>query len=191
MLLSQLSRRIALERGLNLEVSEALIAKICNDGYDRSMGARPLRRAIMSLLEDPISEAILLSSSSPSSHSSAREGSKSGGVDGGDEEESTAGDKDANSEAELSGGTAVLSSIPIEEGEGGDSAAATPMSLATSRSGKDSGEYRDGDTIFADLAEDGSTVVTRMPRPDVCDHGLCLPVLKLPAHASVGFHQPD
>lgn len=47
-------------RGLHLEVSEAMVKLICDQGYDRSYGARPLRRAVMSLVEDNLSEALLL-----------------------------------------------------------------------------------------------------------------------------------
>ncbi|GJP46534.1 hypothetical protein CLOM_g5809 [Closterium sp. NIES-68] len=47
------------ERNIRLEVSESLIQRICDEGYDRSYGARPLRRAVTRLVEDPISEAVL------------------------------------------------------------------------------------------------------------------------------------
>lgn len=45
--------------GLGLEISEAMIKLICDQGYDRTYGARPLRRAIMQLVEDKVSEALL------------------------------------------------------------------------------------------------------------------------------------
>ncbi|KAJ3675830.1 hypothetical protein LUZ60_004872 [Juncus effusus] len=44
---------------LNLEVSDALKDFVCQKGYDRSYGARPLRRAISEFIEDLLSEDIL------------------------------------------------------------------------------------------------------------------------------------
>eukprot|EP01018_Ginkgo_biloba_P003570 Gb_36602 [translate_table: standard] len=46
-------------RGVGLEVSEAVLNLICEQGYDRSYGARPLRRAVVHLVEDVVSEAFL------------------------------------------------------------------------------------------------------------------------------------
>jgi ATP-dependent Clp protease ATP-binding subunit ClpC len=51
------SRLLAL--GIGLEISESMLNLICQQGYDRSYGARPLRRAVTQLVEDVISEAIL------------------------------------------------------------------------------------------------------------------------------------
>lgn len=45
--------------GIDLEVSESVIDLVCEQGYDPTYGARPLRRAITSLIEDPLSEAII------------------------------------------------------------------------------------------------------------------------------------
>lgn len=45
--------------GIRLEVSQAVVDLICQQGFDKSYGARPLRRAITVLVEDPLSEAIL------------------------------------------------------------------------------------------------------------------------------------
>lgn len=87
-------------RGLNLEISEAMVKLICDQGYDRSYGARPLRRAVMSLVEDNLSEALL------------------------------------------------------------------------------QGEFKDGDTALIDIDETGNPKVLRYEKPNVCDHGLCLPELK-------------
>jgi ATP-dependent Clp protease ATP-binding subunit ClpC len=47
------------EHELQLEVSEAARAFIANEGYDPHFGARPLRRAIQHLIEDPLSEGLL------------------------------------------------------------------------------------------------------------------------------------
>ncbi|KAL6584617.1 hypothetical protein OROMI_003906 [Orobanche minor] len=45
--------------GIGLEVSEAIIDLICQQGYDRSYGARPLRRAVTRIIEDLVSESLL------------------------------------------------------------------------------------------------------------------------------------
>ena len=47
------------EQGMELEVSDEAMAKIVAEGTDVAMGARPLKRAIQRLVEDPISDAIL------------------------------------------------------------------------------------------------------------------------------------
>jgi ATP-dependent Clp protease ATP-binding subunit ClpC len=48
-----------LARGVGLEISEAMFQLICDQGYDRNYGARPLRRALVRLVEDNLSEALL------------------------------------------------------------------------------------------------------------------------------------
>lgn len=55
MLLEVRGRLVSL--GIGLEVSEAVMDFICKQGYDRSYGARPLRRAVTRLVEDPLSDA--------------------------------------------------------------------------------------------------------------------------------------
>lgn len=45
--------------GFGLEVSEAVRDLICEQGYDRTYGARPLRRAVTLMIENPLSESIL------------------------------------------------------------------------------------------------------------------------------------
>ncbi|GFP84722.1 chaperone protein clpd chloroplastic [Phtheirospermum japonicum] len=45
--------------GIGLEVSEATMDLICQQGYDRSYGARPLRRAVTQIIEDLVSESLL------------------------------------------------------------------------------------------------------------------------------------
>jgi ATP-dependent Clp protease ATP-binding subunit ClpC len=47
------------EQELVLEVTEAAKDLLARDGYDPDYGARPLRRAVMNLLEDPLSEGLL------------------------------------------------------------------------------------------------------------------------------------
>jgi len=47
------------ERGVELQLSEAVVAKIIAEGYDPEYGARPVRRAVTSVLEDALSDAVL------------------------------------------------------------------------------------------------------------------------------------
>jgi ATP-dependent Clp protease ATP-binding subunit ClpC len=46
-------------QGLNLELTQAAKYFVVDKGYDSSLGARPLRRALQRLVEDPLSERIL------------------------------------------------------------------------------------------------------------------------------------
>ena len=56
--LSELSARLA-ARSITLEVSAEARDYIAGEGYDRRFGARPLKRAIQSLLENPLSKDLL------------------------------------------------------------------------------------------------------------------------------------
>jgi ATP-dependent Clp protease ATP-binding subunit ClpC len=47
------------EKGITLEVSDRFKELVLQEGYNPSYGARPLRRAIMRLLEDSLAEALL------------------------------------------------------------------------------------------------------------------------------------
>ena len=44
---------------MRLEITEAVREMLAKDGFDRALGARPLRRAIQRLIEDPLAEQIL------------------------------------------------------------------------------------------------------------------------------------
>ena len=55
---ADLSKRMA-EQDLKLEVSDGVLSIIGKEGFDADYGARPLRRAIVRLMEDPLSECIL------------------------------------------------------------------------------------------------------------------------------------
>ncbi|KAF3560702.1 hypothetical protein DY000_02016349 [Brassica cretica] len=57
------SRLVAL--GVGLEVSEPVKELICRQGYDPSYGARPLRRTVTEIVEDPLSEAFLAGNFKP------------------------------------------------------------------------------------------------------------------------------
>jgi ATP-dependent Clp protease ATP-binding subunit ClpC len=47
------------EKGMTLEVTDRMRDRIIDEGYNPSYGARPLRRAIMRLLEDSLAERLL------------------------------------------------------------------------------------------------------------------------------------
>merc|ERR1712144_121212 len=49
----------ALEKEIQLEVTERFKDRLVEDGFNPSFGARPLRRAIIRLVEDSIAEKIL------------------------------------------------------------------------------------------------------------------------------------
>lgn len=56
--ISYLTPRL-MEHALTMEVTEAAKEKLAAEGYDRNLGARPLKRVIQRRLEDPISEGVL------------------------------------------------------------------------------------------------------------------------------------
>ena len=58
LLLQNTERRLA-DRKLSLEVTDAAKTLIADVGFDPLYGARPLRRAIQRLVENPISSGIL------------------------------------------------------------------------------------------------------------------------------------
>ncbi|CAI8340139.1 MAG: ATP-dependent Clp protease ATP-binding subunit ClpC [Cyanobium sp. ARS6] len=47
------------EKGINLSVSNAFKERLVEEGYNPAYGARPLRRAVMRLLEDSLAEEVL------------------------------------------------------------------------------------------------------------------------------------
>ena len=47
------------ELGFNLEITPEAKEFVANKGYDRQYGARPLKRAIQTHIEDPMSELLL------------------------------------------------------------------------------------------------------------------------------------
>ncbi|KAK7350753.1 hypothetical protein VNO77_09679 [Canavalia gladiata] len=57
-LLQDMKKRV-LSLGIDVNVSEAVKDLVCQQGYNPTYGARPLKRAITSLIEDPLSEAFL------------------------------------------------------------------------------------------------------------------------------------
>jgi ATP-dependent Clp protease ATP-binding subunit ClpC len=47
------------EKEITLEVTDAFKERLVDEGFNQAYGARPLRRAIMRLLEDVLAEEIL------------------------------------------------------------------------------------------------------------------------------------
>ncbi|WP_278844341.1 ATP-dependent Clp protease ATP-binding subunit [Limosilactobacillus vaginalis] len=58
LMVAQLRARVA-EQGINLKVTPAAIDVVATKGYNPAYGARPLRRALQDLIEDPLSTALL------------------------------------------------------------------------------------------------------------------------------------
>ncbi|AKG19940.1 ATP-dependent Clp protease ATP-binding subunit [Calothrix sp. 336/3] len=57
-MLKEVGKRLQ-EKSITLEVTERFKERVVQEGYDPSYGARPLRRALMRLLEDSLAEAML------------------------------------------------------------------------------------------------------------------------------------
>ncbi|CAI5515839.1 unnamed protein product [Closterium sp. Naga37s-1] len=168
MMVKESADRLA-QKGINLEISEVLMERICEEGYDRAYGARPLRCAVTRLVDDPISEAVLAAgeSSSNTRHRHRRVSSSD------------------LSESLPSVPSLLLPAIAADAKEDDTSAPLGDVS------GVREGAFTAGDTALVDVGEDGEPVVIRLPRPDVCEMGLCLPFLKLPAAAAPTLSLPD
>jgi ATP-dependent Clp protease ATP-binding subunit ClpC len=57
-MLSQVQKRLD-EHEVTLEATDEAKELLAKEGYDPHFGARPLRRVIQTMIEDPLSEAIL------------------------------------------------------------------------------------------------------------------------------------
>jgi len=58
LMINRLSNQLA-GQGMGLELTDAVKHHLAKHGYDPTLGARPLRRAIQRLIEDPLSERLL------------------------------------------------------------------------------------------------------------------------------------
>ena len=58
LLLKRVREQLA-SKGLDIVLTDDAKERLANKGYDAQLGARPLRRAIQQLLEDPLSERVL------------------------------------------------------------------------------------------------------------------------------------
>jgi len=70
--LTRLRRRLA-ERGVALELETRAVDKLVEDGYDEAYGARPMRRLITRLIEDPLSAIMVEGSCPPGATARVRE----------------------------------------------------------------------------------------------------------------------
>jgi hypothetical protein len=66
-MLNQLEERVV-EQGFTIEVDSLAKGVLTKAGYDPFYGARPLRRAIMNLLEDKLAELFLTDNLVPGNH---------------------------------------------------------------------------------------------------------------------------
>jgi ATP-dependent Clp protease ATP-binding subunit ClpC len=57
-MLKEVFERIA-EKGIQLAVTDKFKTRLIDEGFDPAYGARPLRRAVMRLLEDNLAEEVL------------------------------------------------------------------------------------------------------------------------------------
>ncbi|HHX50137.1 MAG TPA: ATP-dependent Clp protease ATP-binding subunit, partial [Clostridia bacterium] len=58
LMIEELNGRLQ-DHGLKVEVTPAAAEVLTNEGFDENFGARPLRRAILRLIEDPLSDGLL------------------------------------------------------------------------------------------------------------------------------------
>lgn len=59
LLLNELKERLFEDKGLTLEVTEALVDKVATSGFDPVFGARPIKRAIEELVENKIADFVI------------------------------------------------------------------------------------------------------------------------------------
>jgi len=59
MIVDRVADRLRAERGVELEVDDALVARLAADGFDEAFGARPLQRHVRRTLERELTRAIL------------------------------------------------------------------------------------------------------------------------------------
>ena len=59
LMLDRVSKQVA-QKGMDFEVTDPAKAYLAREGFDPQYGARPLRRAVQRLVEDPLAEEILL-----------------------------------------------------------------------------------------------------------------------------------
>jgi ATP-dependent Clp protease ATP-binding subunit ClpC len=64
LMLGNVRKQVA-QQGMELLVTDAVTERLATEGYDPQFGARPLRRAVQRLIEDPLSEEVLLGRFSP------------------------------------------------------------------------------------------------------------------------------
>ena len=55
----RLLQRLVADQQLSIEVAPAVVEKLVELGYDPGLGARPLKRVMARLIQDPLAEALL------------------------------------------------------------------------------------------------------------------------------------
>ena len=58
-MVDRVADRLRAERGIGLEVDDALVARLAREGFDEEYGARPLQRHVRRTLERELTRAIL------------------------------------------------------------------------------------------------------------------------------------
>ncbi|CAI0458288.1 unnamed protein product [Linum tenue] len=58
-MIGDVTERIRVSKGIEIDVENGLKSKVIKEGYSVSYGARPLKRAIVRLVEDPLADALL------------------------------------------------------------------------------------------------------------------------------------
>ena len=53
-------KKQVIQQGMELEFSDLVMERLATEGFDPQFGARPLRRAVQRLIEDPLAEEVLL-----------------------------------------------------------------------------------------------------------------------------------
>ena len=59
MMIKEVSTRVKENMRIDLHVSDDVLLKIAEDGFDQNYGARPLRRAVQTIIEDRLAEEVL------------------------------------------------------------------------------------------------------------------------------------
>jgi ATP-dependent Clp protease ATP-binding subunit ClpC len=73
-IVARVADRLRTERGIELEVDDALTAQLARDGFDEAFGARPLQRHVRRTLEKELTRAILAGELADGQHVRASEG---------------------------------------------------------------------------------------------------------------------
>ncbi len=71
LMVDELRKRLKDERDISFDLDDSAWDLLIEKGYDSKYGARPMRRTIERLIENPISEEILLGTFPPGSHVTA------------------------------------------------------------------------------------------------------------------------
>jgi ATP-dependent Clp protease ATP-binding subunit ClpC len=59
LMVARVAERLVTEHGIELEATDALVARLARDGFDEEYGARPLQRHVRRTLEKELTRAIL------------------------------------------------------------------------------------------------------------------------------------